>query len=297
MIRRPPRSTLFPYTTLFRSATGLLASLPLMPEWYVIILALAALSLLGLQWAPLAWCFVLLAGAAAAPVAQALWSASRAHWAGPPAGRRARAGRFLLTAFLHLIQPLARLSGRLRHGLTPWRRRPALTGMLPRSLTLWSETWRAPEAWLAQIRETIAATGAVVNAGGDFDRWDLEARGGALGSARLRMAVEEHGAGRQLLRVRSWPTFSSLGFPVALLFGVLAAAAVADGAWLAGVPLATFAGLLVARMLVESASAVAVLRNSVREVGRAAASVQVLGESDRKEFLTSETLEVVGAAD
>src|SRR2546430_7677220 len=26
MIRRPPRSTLFPYTTLFRSRTGLLAS-------------------------------------------------------------------------------------------------------------------------------------------------------------------------------------------------------------------------------------------------------------------------------
>src|SRR3712207_8761134 len=27
MIRRPPRSTLFPYTTLFRSSTGLTASL------------------------------------------------------------------------------------------------------------------------------------------------------------------------------------------------------------------------------------------------------------------------------
>src|SRR2546429_6417782 len=28
MIRRPPRSTLFPYTTLFRSATNILVSLP-----------------------------------------------------------------------------------------------------------------------------------------------------------------------------------------------------------------------------------------------------------------------------
>ncbi len=286
-----------PFQSVYQPATGLLASLPLMPEWYVLILALAALSLLGLQWAPLAWCFVLLAGAVAAPAAQALWSASRAHWAGPPTGRRARASRFLLTAFLHLIQPLARLSGRLRHGLTPWRRRPALTGMLPRSLTLWSETWRAPEAWLAQIRETIAATGAVVSAGGEFDRWDLEARGGALGSARLRMAVEEHGAGRQLLRLRSWPTFSSLAFPFSLLLVLLAAAAAADGAWAAGIPLAGLAGLLLGRMLVESASAVAVLRNSVREVGRAAASVQVLGERARKEFLPPEALDVVGAAD
>src|SRR2546430_12478914 len=29
MIRRPPRSTLFPYTTLFRSASGLVAPFPL----------------------------------------------------------------------------------------------------------------------------------------------------------------------------------------------------------------------------------------------------------------------------
>ena len=30
--------------------------------------------------------------------------------------------------------------------------------------------------------------------GGDYDRWDLEIRGGLLGSLRTRMAIEEHGA-------------------------------------------------------------------------------------------------------
>src|SRR2546426_12656019 len=33
MIRRPPRSTLFPYTTLFRSAVGPIESEPVEPVW------------------------------------------------------------------------------------------------------------------------------------------------------------------------------------------------------------------------------------------------------------------------
>ncbi|HEU4453643.1 MAG TPA: hypothetical protein VFR81_11320, partial [Longimicrobium sp.] len=90
---------------------------------------------------------------------------------------------------------------------------------------------------------------------------------------------------------------ATLGLPVALLFGLLAAAAVADGAWIAGIPLAAFALLVGVRMLVESASAVAVLRHSVREAGRAAASAQVLGEPAGKDFLTAKALDAIGAAD
>lgn len=285
-----------PFQSIYQPATGVIASLPLMPEWYGVILALAAFSLLGLLWAPLGGSLVLLAAAVVAPVAQALSSASRAQWTRAPASRRARAGRFLLTVFLHLVQPLARLTGRLRHGLTPWRRRlPKLAFVLPKSVTLWSETWRAPEDWLGQIRETIAATGAVVLTGGDFDRWDLEARGGTLGSARLRLAVEEHGAGRQLVRVRSWPRLASLGVLLVILLGLLAAAAAGDGAGAVAVTLGAFAFLLTARMWVESASAVAVLRASVREVGRAAASAQIVGGAAEKELLTPKALDAVGA--
>src|SRR2546423_15317165 len=41
MIRRPPRSTLFPYTTLFRSAAGLrLARVPLVPPQFLAALPL-----------------------------------------------------------------------------------------------------------------------------------------------------------------------------------------------------------------------------------------------------------------
>src|ERR1043166_4447961 len=34
MIRRPPRSTLFPYTTLFRSVLGPMDILPRVPHWH-----------------------------------------------------------------------------------------------------------------------------------------------------------------------------------------------------------------------------------------------------------------------
>jgi GT2 family glycosyltransferase len=284
-----------PFQSIYHPAPGVLASLPLMPEWYGVILVLMLFSLLGLHWAPLGWCLVPLAVAIAAPVAQALLSASRARWASAPASRRRRVGRFLLTAFLHLIQPLARLIGRLRHGLTPWRRRGSeLAAVIPRSMTLWSETWRAPEAWLTRIREMIAAAGAVVRAGGEFDRWDLEARGGVLASARLCMAIEEHGAGRQLLRIRSWPRLAPPGPWLAVLLGLLALAAARDEAWGATLALAAVALLLVLRMWVESASALAVLRNAVREVGRATAAQVAGAPAERALPLTGEVLDTLG---
>jgi hypothetical protein len=162
-------------------------------------------------------------------------------------------------------------------------------------MTLWSEAWRAPEVWLTQIRETIAATGAVVLAGGAFDRWDLEARGGVLGSARLRMAVEEHGAGRQLLRFRFWPRLWRFGILLAILLGLLAVAAAQDGAWAGVAALGACALLLTSRILVESASAVAVLRAAVRRVGRDAAAGPVAAGRAAKELLNDEALSAVGA--
>ena len=53
--------------------------------------------------------------------------------------------------------------------------------------------------------EGLRAEGLALEIGGEFDRWDLEVRGGFFGCARLRLAVEEHGGGRQLARFRVWP--------------------------------------------------------------------------------------------
>ena len=126
-----------------------------------------------------------------------------------------------LTAFLHLLQPLARLRGRLRFGLTPWRRRGwhGLVFPWPRTMTLWSEQWRAPEEWLRALEEHVKEDGGVILRGGDYDRWDLAVRGGLLGNARLLMAVEEHGGGKQLARFRTWPKCSPMGLYLTLLAG------------------------------------------------------------------------------
>ena len=59
------------YQSLYQPAPLTLLMFPLMPEWYLVIAALAALSLLGLSWPPLASAFPLFLLAAAAPVVQA----------------------------------------------------------------------------------------------------------------------------------------------------------------------------------------------------------------------------------
>src|SRR3989442_6806826 len=74
------------------------------------------------------------------PVAQAWLSAARASFL-EASHRRARLMRRVMTAALHLLQPLARLRGRLKNGLTPWRRHGAVrpAPLLPVTAAIWSE--------------------------------------------------------------------------------------------------------------------------------------------------------------
>src|SRR5207247_1896737 len=63
--------------------------------------------------------------------------------------------------------------------------------------------------------------GAGVRLGGDYDRWDLEVSGGPLASARLLMAVEDHGGGSQFVRFRWRPHGSRGGVLLTALFAAL----------------------------------------------------------------------------
>jgi len=217
-----------PFQSLYQPAPGLLASLPLMPEWHLAIVGLAALALLGALWPPLKVALPLLALALALPIAQAMVSA-RAALAHGPVGDRWK--RRALTTVLHLVQPIARLRGRLRHGLVPWRahgpRRPISPH--PRRHAVWTQRWRAPEARLRGIEEALREAGAVVRRGGDFDRWDLEVRGGLFGSARLLVGVEEHGQGQQMVRARTWPRVAAGGLVAVAALAALAARVLAAG--------------------------------------------------------------------
>jgi hypothetical protein len=219
------------FQSIYDRTPSTLGSLPLMPEWYLVIALFAVLAVVGvfehplIPWtehAPIRVEILLLAIAAAALAGQAF----RTAWTAPNAvGQDGIVVRGLAT-ILFLLQPIARLAGRVRHGLTPWRRRGDLsfTFPWPRRRQLWSEQWRSASDRLLELESDLRSRCMTVARGGDFDRWDISVRLGPLGAARVRLAVEEHGHGRQLVRFRIWPRWSRILVPVT---GLLAL-------WLAG---------------------------------------------------------------
>jgi len=237
------------FQRLYQPAPSVVGSLPLMPEWWLLLGLLAGFGLLGLAWAPLLLALPVLALALGVTVAEAAFSAKHA-WRGKRCGVRPR----LLTTWLYLAQPVVRLRGRLRQGLTPWRRRARSGFSLPRARTveLWSEHWRSAEDRLRDVVATITEDGIVPILGGDFDRWDIEVRGGMLGSARLRHTVEEHGAGRQLLRHRVAPRPSWVGVVLPIVFAALTFEALNQTAWFAASVLGCATVLVAARGIFES---------------------------------------------
>ena len=249
-------------------ASGLL-SLPVMPEWYLVIIALIALSALGTVWPPLLFALPVAAWAVAFPLLQAGVSAARASFAGAHRSGAVEMFRLRgLTAFLHLLQALARLRGRLAGGLTLWRRRRmrGLAFPRPRTFRLWTGQWQAHEERLRSLKVALAKH-AIVLGGGDYDRWDLEIRGGMFGATRALMAVEEHGHGQQLLRLRAWPKCSPMGATLSLVFAALSVGAAIDPSWPASAVLGMTALLLALRTVQECAASMAAIRRTLGQSG------------------------------
>jgi GT2 family glycosyltransferase len=256
------------FQSVYQRAPGTLSSLPLMPEWYLLLAFLAAVSayelligpMLGrLPWLDIPLAPVLLTLAAAMLLLQAGVAGFRSH-AGDLGSRSARVRRSAVTGVLFLLQPLARLSGRLQLGLTPWRSVSAqrLVAPWPRTLTIWSDTWRSTADWLVAIEGAgRLVPGVAISRGGEFNRWDLQARAGSVGTARLRLGVEEHGDGKQLVRLRFWPEPSIGALVVAALLG-LAVAFGAEGT-VATAILGVSALLIAVRVIRDCAAALAVL--------------------------------------
>jgi hypothetical protein len=184
------------------------------------------------------------------------------------ASRWQRWPRRIVTGLLHLLQPLARLIGRTRHGLTFWRRQAIAGYTWPRSWTanIWTKECPTTEERLRAIEKGLRQKGWPPVRGGECDRWDLKLTGGILGSVRMFLAVEPHGSGRQLLRIRCWPRCSISALLLAALISGVATAAARDGllwlwALLGGVSL-----LLVARIFLECSSGMAAFLAVVRKI-------------------------------
>jgi GT2 family glycosyltransferase len=250
------------FQSVYDTAPGTLASILTLPEWYLVIGVLALLSTCSFLFPPLRYLAGLLVLAFVPPLVHACLSGARAAARASRAGPFRKTGLAVGTAFFHFLQPAARLLGRLAFGLTPWRTRGAHRPMapVPRSFTVWSEAhWQGPEQRLKAIEETLRVNGAAVVRGGDFDRWDLEVRGGLLGSARLLLVIEEHGQGRQFIRLRLWPMGKPAVFILAALCSGVAMLAALHLEWATWALLNLPAVLLVGRTFYESGAAMTAL--------------------------------------
>lgn len=225
------------FQSVYQPAEGSFKSIPLMPEWYLISLMFGGLACLGFLWQPLLWFWPVFAFSIAIIIIQAVISAikntslnnhQRKSWK-----------YFSLISILHLVQPLARLTGRITHGLTPWRMRGVapdlknLTFLKSKVLMLWSEgNWKAPETWLAEIEQNIIALKARVKRGGDFDRWDVKVRNGIFSTAQGILTIEEHGANKQYVKFKYWGSYSKSGLALIILLSAITVLAVADESWI-----------------------------------------------------------------
>jgi GT2 family glycosyltransferase len=261
---------LAPFQSLYKPAPNLFEWLPLMPEWYLIIGVLAVLGGVGLLWLPLWKAWSLLELLLLASIIQSVRCAEKV-----PNAEVARSGldrwKFCaITAFLHLLQPLARLCGRLRHGLTFWRSKGSSGYALPRPwhANIWTKRGMTVEERLEAMEEFLRAQGAIARHGGDYDRWDFEVRGGLFGSARLFLGLDNHGSGCQLLRVRSWPVCSWTGVLLAVCLAGLAFMAGYGHAWGGCAVLVATALLVSGRTVQECAASTGAFLAAVRKIER-----------------------------
>ena len=249
-----------PFQLLYQPEVPMWQALPQMPEWYIVIAALGGICLLGLNWTPLLWVLPFFCLGILLPLVQIVAAVAATPFSHP--------WLRVPTAGLFIIQPMARLWGRFAHGLTPWRRRSENCNSTPRAFAhaTWSETWRATSEWLEMLDANLRSMGAMARPGGEFDRWDIQIRGGLFSRVRLRLAVEEHGAGKQLLRWRIWPHLSPWILAIAAVLAALALGAALDGAAIAAGILGGCVLLMLLRVAVECSRAMGSARAALEDL-------------------------------
>ena len=250
-----------PFQSIYQQAPGFLSCIPLMPEWNLLIFLLGFLSILSISWTPLLWVLPFFILAQVILFVQAGISAAKSLETKKIKSRLQYFKYWGLTTILHVVQPFARLYGRIAHGLTPWRKRGS--GQYNRnllfknrlSLTHWSEKWRAMEEWLQKIEHKLIKSGIRVRRGGQYDRFDLQVSCGFFSGCRALLTIEEHGGGKQLLRFKCSPYFSRNGIVLILILGTLSLFAAAETSYIASGILGVFAVLLTINYCTDKARA------------------------------------------
>lgn len=254
------------FQTLYTRPPGMLHYLPMMPEWYLLIIASALVAVPGMMWGPPMFVAAIGLLMVLTPIAQALLTAKRIELRGR-LGRLKRLKLRLKIAYLHLAQPLVRLGGRLSQGLTPWRRPKTSTRWcLPRGrvIRIWQEKWMAAESVLTSTEAKLHQLGAHPERGDDFDTWDLKVHGGMFGAVRLLLAVEEHGQGKQMLLLKQRPTISVFILTVSMLLCLAGVGMMSLGAWLSGALLLAPGGMLLLRAVGDVVAAMCAVSDATK---------------------------------
>jgi GT2 family glycosyltransferase len=257
-------------TALFQSVyehnpAGLI-TLPSRPEWYVVIGLLAAATAIDLLQPIFFFSAPLLVLSLIVPLIPAFLNARRALLLDGPDLNRMRWRALLFITLLHVLQPLARLMGRVR---SVGQQQPAV----PRVFrpwcreTIWSEFWSGTDERLNAIAVRLRHAGLRVRFGDEFARHDLQICRGRFAGARMLMAIEEHGAGRQLIRLRIWPYLLLPARAVlAISFGGMAITA-AVGNFPLSIGFAILAVMAMACAFEQSAAACSIVRKTLLEDG------------------------------
>lgn len=249
------------FARLYQPAPSGLNSLSLMPEWQLMSLVLAILSLVSILWKPLIAAMPLCLAAFGLSLVPTIDAVLHLRFCSSANSRLRRFRLCALTVGLHLMQPLARLWGRFVCSRTAWsiRRFPTLSFPWPRMFQRWSEEWRDAAVVLKDLESVLRSRGAVVRRGGEFDDWDLEVRGGLFGGVRIRTVSEDYGLGKHMLRLGFRPWITAPGLGMILLFLVPTAAAAIDQAIYPAAILGTLGAMFLALALRSGAVAVGVI--------------------------------------
>lgn len=214
------------FQSVYQSSSNIFRSYSLMPEWFFFILILALVSLLGMEWKPLYLALPVFVFSIFLVIVQAAVSARSSVFTEKPKTTFKRFKYYGITTFLYIMQPIARLKGRIKHGLFPLRdglsnlRYFRYFSILSSKIEFWSEEWRPMEDWLEDISKSLISFKNKVKKGGEYDRWDFQYQTGPFIYVRALLTIEEHGMGRQNLKLKKQMLVSntSLALIAILLF-------------------------------------------------------------------------------
>ena len=246
------------FQSVYQPSGSFINSIPLMPEWYLFSAICLAIGCLGFLWSPLLWFFAFFAISIGIVVMQACISAKRNS--SLQAEHKKNIKYISLIIVLHLVQPVARLYGRLTNGLTPWRTKGAgsdfrfIFNKKQRVFSLWYEEWQDAESWLIKIEKNLVNLRSRIKRGGDFDNWDLQVNNGLFAKGRGLLTIEEHGGGKQYLRLKCKAIFTPVAYSITIFLAGLCLWAAWDHEFVASCIFGFFLTLAIFRSFYEADS-------------------------------------------